>query len=254
MAILTENINSIKTVFSDIKTAIANNGVTVADGTPVTEYASLIGSISGKYMNNACYAGSEITSLTGSIHAKEGDIVLATITTRSAFILPDTLTLLNTSDTLTFPDDGTTQQMSFAYQKIAETGEYEYTINQASAGRIYLNLIAVSGFNDIQYTGKYAAVVSGTAYNITPPAKNSGDFLIWGCSSIRWKASDVDIDFGDWKSDPGLISITIDSYGRQPRQANFLDFGGYGTRTFTPVVTNGDSGAYVFADAVELIL
>lgn len=47
MATLIENVNAVKAAFSDIKAAIAEKGVEVADGTPVTEYASLIASISG---------------------------------------------------------------------------------------------------------------------------------------------------------------------------------------------------------------
>lgn len=47
MATLIENVSSIKTAFSDVKTAIAGKGVTVASGTPVTEYAELINGISG---------------------------------------------------------------------------------------------------------------------------------------------------------------------------------------------------------------
>lgn len=47
MATLIENVNAVRAAFSDIKAAIEEKGVTVADGTPVTEYASLIANISG---------------------------------------------------------------------------------------------------------------------------------------------------------------------------------------------------------------
>lgn len=47
MATLIENINAVKSAFSDIKAAIEEKGVTVADKTPVTEYASLIAGITG---------------------------------------------------------------------------------------------------------------------------------------------------------------------------------------------------------------
>lgn len=55
MATLIENVNSVKAAFSDIKAAIAEKGVEVADGTPVTEYASLIASISGGAENRTKY-------------------------------------------------------------------------------------------------------------------------------------------------------------------------------------------------------
>lgn len=55
MATLIENVNAVKAAFSDIKAAIAEKGVEVADGTPVTEYASLIASISGGAENRTKY-------------------------------------------------------------------------------------------------------------------------------------------------------------------------------------------------------
>lgn len=51
MAALTQNVSAVKSAFSDIKSAIENKGVAVADGTPVTEYANLIGGISGGVAN-----------------------------------------------------------------------------------------------------------------------------------------------------------------------------------------------------------
>ena len=45
MATLIENVNALKAVFTDIKNAIINKGVSVPTGTPVTEYAGLITSI-----------------------------------------------------------------------------------------------------------------------------------------------------------------------------------------------------------------
>lgn len=199
-------------------------------------------------VDTAVYEVVSDTSIVGSVTADVGDIVLATITARSALTLPESLTLLNTSDAFS----SSNQTLSFAYQKITVNGEYSYTIQQASAGRLYLNLIVLRGFADIGYTGKYYNIseTEVTSTNpIAPASKDEGDMLIWGCSANLWLNT---ADYGKWVCTPNdLTIICLDSTTTAPRQANFIDMGkGAVNHTFYP---NPDStGSPCVVDAVEL--
>lgn len=193
-------------------------------------------------LNSACYETSSGTTLTGTIEAEAGDIIVATITVRSALTLPDNLTLLSTSDGFgDYP-----QTMSFAYEQAEESGTYSYTVGQASAGRIYLNLVALKGVESVSYSGDFHTVCTDAVTTVTPPENTEGKALLWGCSAVMWASSSP---YGAWSVSPSLDAICLNQSSTAPRQANFLDGGTSITHIFTPITSTTCA-----VDALELTI
>lgn len=189
------------------------------------------------------------TSISGTVNAKAGDYVLATVSARSALTIPDSMTYLYKGNV--FASNDVNQSMSFAYQKIAEDGTYTYTFKQATAGRMYLSLIVLSDIDGLSYSGKYHIEVQSKT-PVSVPEKSDGDMLVWGCSSTAWLLSDTS-NSKSWITNPDdLIYIGGASNSGQSRQANFIDLGiGAVSRTFFPYET-GEKLFFV-VDAVEII-
>lgn len=185
------------------------------------------------------------TSLTGSVSAKAGDYILATVSARSDITIPDSMTVLKIGDYVT-ASSGTKQAMSFAYEQVQEDGTYTYTFKQATSSRMYLNLIVLSNIDGLQYSGKYHTTGNGTS-SLSVPDKSSGDLLVWGCSAITWNTT---YPSGLWSTSPNdLTYVGLSDASTQPRQANFIDTGsGAVSRTFSAVAATD----YVI-DAVEII-
>ena len=190
------------------------------------------------------------TSISGTVNAKAGDYVLATVSARSALTIPDSMTYLYKGNV--FASNGANQSMSFAYQKIAEDGTYTYTFKQATAGRMYLSLIVLSDIDGLSYSGKYHIEVRSKT-PVSVPEKSDGDMLVWGCSSTAWLNSDTSNSIS-WITNPDdLTYIGGASNSGQSRQANFIDFGtGAVNRTFLPY-ENSDGDLFFVVDAVEII-
>lgn len=190
------------------------------------------------------------TSISGTVNAKAGDYVLATVSARSALTIPDSMTYLYKGNV--FASNSVNQAMSFAYQKIAEDGTYTYTFKQATAGCMYLSLIVLSDIDGLSYSGKYHIEVKSKT-PVSVPEKSDGDMLVWGCSSSLWLTSDTS-NSKSWITNPDdLTYIGGASNSGQSRQANFIDFGtGAVNRTFLPYENSGDDLVFV-VDAVEII-
>ena len=190
------------------------------------------------------------TSISGTVNAKAGDYVLATVSARSALTIPDSMTYLYKGNV--FASNDVNQSMSFAYQKIAEDGTYTYTFKQATAGRMYLSLIVLSDIDGLSYSGKYHIEVKSKT-PVSVPEKSDGDMLVWGCSSTAWLTSDTS-NSKSWITNPDdLTYIGGASNSGQSRQANFIDLGtGAVSRTFFPYENSGDNLFFV-VDAVEII-
>lgn len=185
------------------------------------------------------------TSLSGSVSAKAGDYILATVSARSDITIPDSMITLKIGDYVT-ASSGTKQAMSFAYEQVQQDGTYTYTFTQSSSVRMYLNLIVLSNIDGLQYSGDYHTVGNGSS-SLSVPDKSSGDMLVWGCSAIVWPSV---APYGLWTTSPDDLFYVGLSTSTQARQANFIDFGsGSLSRTFTPANTSTD---YVI-DAVEII-
>lgn len=177
--------------------------------------------------DSTCYQASSGTSLTGTVTAAAGDIVLATVSTRSATTLPSGWTQLYYSDIF---DSSTGQRMYMIYKQVDSAGSVSCQVTQTSSGRMYINLIAVAGYTSVAY---YAANIA-TGTSISAPDKTAGDAVIWGCSCAYWITS---APYGDWATSPAdLTLVSLDDASYQPRNGNFIDDGsGAATdRTFIP--------------------
>lgn len=184
------------------------------------------------------------TSLSGSVSAKAGDYVLATVSARSDLTIPDSMTSLYQSDYIT-SSSGTKQSLSFAYEQVQADGTYTYTFRQATSSRMYLNLIVLSNIDGLIYTGKYHIEGNGSS-SLSVPDKSSGDMLVWGCSAITWSTT---LPYDLWTTSPDDITYVGLPTSTQARQANFIDSGsGSLSRTFSA----SDVTSYVI-DAVEII-
>lgn len=189
-------------------------------------------------------------AISGTVNAKAGDYVLATVSARSALTIPDSMTYLYKGNV--FASNDANQSMSFAYQKIAEDGTYTYTFKQATAERMYLSLIVLSDIDGLSYSGKYHIEVQSKT-PVSVPEKSNGDMLVWGCSSSLWLNSDTS-NSKSWITNPDdLTYIGGASNSGQSRQANFIDLGtGAVSRTFLPYEDSGGDSVFV-VDAVEII-
>ena len=190
------------------------------------------------------------TSISGTVNAKAGDYVLATVSARSALTIPGSMTYLYKGNV--FASNSANQAMSFAYQKISEDGTYTYTFKQATAERMYLSLIVLSDIDGLSYSGKYHIEVKSKT-PVSVPEKSDGGMLVWGCSSSLWLNSDTS-NSKTWITNPDdLTYIGGASNSGQSRQANFIDFGtGAVNRTFLPYENSADDLVFV-VDAVEII-
>lgn len=145
------------------------------------------------------------TSISGSVSAKAGDYILATVSARSDISIPDSMTVLKIGDYIT-SSSGTKQSMSFAYEQVQEDGTYIYKFTQSSTGRMYLSLIVLSNIDGLKYSGKYYTTGNGSS-SLSVPDKSSGDMLVWGCSAITWPSV---APYGLWTTSPDdLTYLTI---------------------------------------------
>lgn len=191
--------------------------------------------------DSKCYETTNGTTLTGTVTTKAGDYILATITVRSALSLPSGWQLLYTS-----PVISSNQTMSFATMKTKSAGTVSITVTQAVTGRIYINLISISGILDIRVADELETVSTTESTPVSVPDKTQGDVLIWGCTAYLWTTSSP---YPNWQVSPSDLTIVSLPTSTQGRQANFIDdgSGSVGNRVFTPAA----STAYVVA-AVRL--
>lgn len=165
-----------------------------------------------------CYEITSGTTLSGTIQAVAGEWVLATVTTRSATTFPEDWTLLHEGNSL--GSNANDQRMHFLCKQVESDGEISIDISQASAGRIYINLVAVRGCNGFAYSEGSEQLFT-TQSNSFRVKKQSHGVSLWGCSANLWNTS---VPYGLWSctqiSDP---PIALDDTVTMPRQANFFD-------------------------------
>lgn len=193
-----------------------------------------------------CYEVTNATTLTGTVQANAGDIVLATISHRSEFTTPSEWDKLYESIGIS-SSSGTTQKMVFAIKKIDATGEVSFTATQSSSGRMYLNLISISGISEIESANEYEAYSTNAIKSINVPNKIEGEKLIWGCSAISWVTSG-----GLWSTSPNDLDIVSLPSDVAARQANFIDKGN-GSAINRSFIPNASSGTVLVISAVRLI-
>ena len=185
------------------------------------------------------------TTLGTTITCEVGDLILAQIIVRSALTLPTDWTLLRT-----IPAVETTynQTLSFAYKRATSTSE-TLTVTQATAGRIYTNLVRLSNAVSISYiqscekTGTGIKSISSTK-PVTP------NMVIWGASSSTWKNPSP---YGDWTYSPSTLDYySLQQSTRAPRLGTFVDSSGAGERTFSIAFFDGNADS-MLCGAVEIV-
>jgi hypothetical protein len=193
--------------------------------------------------NVVCNDVDSATTLDTTITCEIGDLILAQIIVRSALTLPTGWTLLRTIPAVETTNN---QTLSFAYKRATSTSE-TLTVTQATAGRIYTNLVRLSNATSISYiqscekTGTGIKSISSTK-PVTP------NMVIWGAASATWNTSSP---YGDWTYSPSTLDYySLPQATKQPRLGTFVDSSGAGERTFTGTA---DSSTVIMCGAVEIV-
>ena len=193
--------------------------------------------------NVVCNDVDSAATLDTTITCEVGDLILAQIIVRSALTLPTDWTLLRTIPAV---ETSTNQTLSFAYKRATSTSE-TLTVTQATAGRIYTNLVRLSDAVSISYiqscekTGTGIKSISSTK-PVTP------NMVIWGAACNLWNPSSP---YGNWSYSPSTLDYySLPQASRQPRLGTFIDSSGAGKRTFTTTVDSSDS---IMCGAVEIV-
>lgn len=167
-------------------------------------------------------------SITASVYAQTGDIILATIMYRDIndMVAPDGWTLLFNSNA-TAIDSDLYHRFGFFTKNITSDGEVSVTFNQTASTRMFLNLITIKNANDVVYRSKYTQYFSSETVNRfvgIPNKENNDTKLIWGLtSSSWWYASNP---YGLWLTSPFDVEIfQISDYQIAPRLCNIIDLG-----------------------------
>jgi hypothetical protein len=121
------------------------------------------------------------TSLTASIDCCVGETIVAAIATRDTLTVSDGWTLISTSD-INSVDYTAKQRLSWAY-KIADSTTESITVTQASAERLYINMVALSkGATLIDKGYSYKNHTNGRTITVDKP----NGLILWGLSSRLW--------------------------------------------------------------------
>ncbi len=167
-------------------------------------------------------------SITASVYAQTGDIILATIMYRDIndMVTPDGWTLLFNSNA-TAIDSDLYHRFGFFTKKITFDGEVSVTFNQTASARMSLNLITVKNANDIVYKSEYTQYFPDETVNRfvgIPNKENNDTKLIWGLTSALWNT--VTFPSGLWQILPFDVEIfQISDYKFSPRLCNIIDLG-----------------------------
>ena len=195
--------------------------------------------------NVVCNDVDSATTLDTTITCEVGDLILAQIIVRSALTLPTGWSLLRTIPAV---ETQYNQTLSFAYKRATSTSE-TLTVTQASAGRIYTNLVRLSNATSISYIQSCEKTNTGaTSISSTKPV--TPNMVIWGVSSTLWQTSSP---YGNWTYSPSTLGYySLPQASKQPRLGTFIDSSGAGERTFTAMFSS-ESSAALMCGAVEIV-
>ena len=193
--------------------------------------------------NVVCNDVDSAATLDTTITCEVGDLILAQIIVRSALTLPTGWTLLRTIPAV---DPPTNQTLSFAYKRATSTSE-TLTVTQATAGRIYTNLVRLSNAVSVSYIQSCEKTGTGIK-SISSTKPVTTNMVIWGAASSTWNANSPS---GDWTYSPSTLDYySLPQTSRQPRLGTFVDSSGAGERTFT---ISYDSSTSIICGAVEIV-
>lgn len=222
--------------------------VTIAVPTKTSELendSGYVRSVPPVVQDVVCNDVDSAATLDTTITCEIGDLILAQIIVRSALTLPTDWTLLRTIPAV---ETKFNQTLSFAYKRATSTSE-TLTVTEATAGRIYTNLVRLSNAASISYiqscenTGTNIASISSTK-PVTP------NMVIWGASNTMWNNPSP---YGDWTYAPSTLDYySLPQTTRAPRLGTFIDSSGAGERTFTPSISNANGNA-MMCGAVEVV-
>ena len=195
--------------------------------------------------NVVCNDVDSATTLDTTITCEVGDLILAQIIVRSALTLPTGWTLLRTIPAV---ETSSNQTLSFAYKRATSTSE-TLTVTQASAGKIYTNLVRLSNAASISYIQSCEKTNTGAA-SISSTKPVTSNMVIWGASSILWNNPSP---YGDWTYTPSTLDYySLPQSTKQPLLGTFIDSTGAGERTFSTGMSNS-SGNAIMCGAVEIV-
>ena len=193
--------------------------------------------------NVVCNDVDSAATLDTTITCEVGDLILAQIIVRSVLTLPTGWTLLRTIPAV---ETSTNQTLSFAYKRATSTSE-TLTVTQATAGRIYTNLVRLSDAVSISYIQSCEKTGTGIK-SILSTKPVTPNMVIWGAASATWNTSSP---YGDWTYSPSTLDYySLPQATRQPRLGTFIDSSGAGERTFTGT---SDSSTVIMCGAVEIV-
>ena len=176
--------------------------------------------------NNYTSAVNEVssgTALTTSVTCTVGDLIIATFENLGGeYTLPSGWTLLGDSGQVT--TGGYTQRTGMAYKNAEATTE-NFTLTQASSGRMFTNLIAITGAS----IGTFSGFTKNETNNTITVTKPQG-LTIWAVSTMWWGSK--------WEVTP----MDDKSKVSNNRCENFLDQSDDTTVTFTTDTTQPAGG------------
>lgn len=180
----------------------------------------------GEIVMDGSYSCAEVTSattLTASVSCKVGDLVIAAIATRDTLSLSSGWALVSTSG-VNSNDTTNGQRLSFAYM-FATSTTASITVTQASAQRLYINMVALTGATGIIDNGyHYDNNENGDTHSITLE-KPSG-LVLWATTAPQASTPNV------WKVDNASPTIQLGT-DTQARLVIVLDQSEAETVTFS---------------------
>lgn len=186
------------------------------------------------------------TSLTSSVNCNVGDLVVAAIATRDTLTLSDGWTLVSISG-INSADTTNGQRLSWAY-KFAESTSETITVTQASAQRLYINMISLYGATGVTDNGY---TYQNTESNTITVTKSEG-LTLWALTAPKW---DTSTTHSLWTSSPSLNIIQLGT-DTQPRLGIALDSSDGSEITFTPGIASSTliAGSLTILETSPLVL
>ena len=170
------------------------------------------------------------TTLTGTVNATVGDLVVATFAIRG-----NTYTFDSGWTLLGIGDNGALNQRTAMAYKIATSSSESLTVTQDTSGRMYINLVSITGASVGTFSG-FTTQATGTGASITLP-KPQG-LVIWGVSATYWSTQ---TPYKPWViSDTNNMATIQLPTSTQPRCLTALDQSNNASETFTGSA-DGDS-------------
>lgn len=193
----------------------------------------------------SCYALDSSTSITGTIDTKQGDLIVATIISRSDTTIPQGWQRIDTQTRLA--QNGINQYLTFAY-KYADSQAETITVTQTKSDRMYLNLISITGATNIETVDNLDMIFTGRT--ISFPNKPCNDLLLWTCHIIYAPSASSE---KRWSTAPYIPEISLLPGYSVERVVNFLDFSSLGTnRTITRLEIDDSSLSQIVALKITL--